>query len=96
MPSAPPRLSDNREAVISEGPAAITCLSTSLDGRYMLANLQSHIIHLWPLGDLAAPSPLPTFANSRPGASDPLDALPLTPLQEYRVGEARPSRYVIR
>lgn len=51
---------------------------------------------VWPLGDLAEPSPLPAFPGGRPGAVDPLDALPLAPLQEYRVGEARPSRYVIR
>jgi hypothetical protein len=61
----------------------------------MLANLQSHVIHLWPLGDTAAPSPA-AFPSSRPGAADPLDALPAAPLQEYRVGEPRPSRYVIR
>ena len=91
------RLSDGREASISEGPAAITCLSASLDGRYMLANLQSHVIHLWPLGDTAAPThPSSAFPASRPGSADPLDALPSAPLQEYRVGEARPSRYVIR
>lgn len=61
---APCRLSDQREASINEGPAAITCLSPSMDGRYMLANLQSHVIHracwclliqvAWPLLPLAA------------------------------------------
>lgn len=48
------RLADGREASVAES-GAVTCLSVSRSGDYLLANLASAVIHLWPLGDLAAP-----------------------------------------
>lgn len=89
------RLADRREAFVAPEPAAVTCLSPSPDGRFVAANLASGVIHLWPLGDLRAPAGLAAVA-ARPGGSDPLDALPEAPLQEYRAGEGRNGRFVIR
>lgn len=89
------RLSDRREMFIGPEPASVTCLSTSPDGRFLASNMNTGVIHLWPLGDMRAAEPLATAAP-RPGASDPLDALPAAPIQEYRLSEGHQGRFVIR
>jgi hypothetical protein len=89
------RLSDRREMFIGPEPASVTCLSTSPDGRFLASNMNTGVIHLWPLGDLRSAEPLSTAAP-RPGASDPLDALPAAPIQEFRLSEGHQGRFVIR
>lgn len=89
------RLSDRREAFIGPEPASVTCLSTSPDGRFLASNMNTGVIRLWPLGDMRSAEPLLTAA-SRPGASDPLDALPAAPMQEFRLSEGHQGRFVIR
>ncbi|KAL6779893.1 hypothetical protein ACKKBG_A14190 [Auxenochlorella protothecoides x Auxenochlorella symbiontica] len=49
------RLADGREASVGEA-GAVTCLTPSSDGAFLLANLASAAIHLWPLGDMALPA----------------------------------------
>jgi WD40 repeat protein len=94
------RLSDGREVWVGPEPASVTCLSTSPDGRFLASNMNNGVIHMWPLGDLRAPAgdapPPPRVSALRPGASDPLDALPNAPIQEFRVPEGHPGRFVIR
>ena len=58
--------------------------------------MNNGIIHLWPLGDLRGPSEPMPMAVHRLGANDPLDALPSAPLQEFRISEGHPGRFVIR
>jgi len=89
------RLEDRKEVTLGTEPASVTCLSGSADGRFVAANLANGAIHIWPVGDLRAPTE-PPVSGSRPGGSDPLDALPTAPLQELRVGEGMPGRFVIR
>lgn len=109
------RLMDRREVLTGPEPAAVTCLSVSADGRFIAANLANGIIHLWPLGDLRYSRDHPDEDNNGDalmvdavdaivhhhlrGRSDPLDAVPNTPLQEYRAGgnsSNNPGRFVIR
>lgn len=86
------RLSDRREVFRGPEPAAVTCLSMSPDGRFLATNLANGVVHLWPLGDLAAPD----TALGEPQRQDPMDGIPASPLQEYRAGEGSPGRFVIR
>lgn len=90
------RLTDRKEVFIGPEPASVTCLSTSPDGRFLASNMNNGLIHLWPLGDLRAPTELLPIVVHRPGASDPLDALPSAPLQEFRLSDGHPGRFVIR
>lgn len=90
------RLTDGKEVAICES-SPVMSVSTSTDGKHLLANLSSHVIHLWPLGDLGEPHMPSSAMSPRPGALDPLDALPPTPRVEYRMnGDGQPGRFVIR
>jgi len=111
------RLVDGREATVCEPSSAVTCISMSPDGRFMLANLASHTIHLWPMGDLGVRGATSATGGDvlmnnnghngggsggggtfsmRPGGSDPLDAIPPTAKQEYKMEDTQPGRYIIR
>ena len=103
------RLSDRREMFIGPEPASVTCLSTSPDGRFLAANMNNGVIHLWPLGDMRSPAdtedsedddgdtlPFQTLQSTNTRGSDPMDALPTAPLQEFRITDAHPGRFVIR
>ena len=95
------RLSDRKEAKVGPEPSAVTCLSASPDGRFLAANMANGVVHLWPLGEVGvhAEQSHPSFeaGASRPGSTDPLDALPAAPLQEFRAETSgQPGRFVIR
>lgn len=90
------RLSDRKEAWAKPARQSLTSLNASPDGRFVAATLNSGTIHIWPLGDLGAPTAAAP-AGARPGSNDPLDALPSEPLRELQVpGEGNPGRFVIR
>jgi WD40 repeat protein len=86
------RLEDRREAFVGPEPTAVTCLAASPDGRFLAATMNTGAVRLWPLGDLRPPA----AAAPRPGAGDPLDALPAAPLQELRPEDATVGRFVLR
>ena len=50
------------------GPSAITSITTTPDGEYLLANFKDHTTHLWRLGPIARRimRPLPDGRSSHP------------------------------
>lgn len=82
QPPPPPPLGE--EVSVQES-APLTALTISSDGRYMLANLQCHTMHLWSLEPLLLPS------SSAGGASSPSSLPPpMPPMPPSGAGLAAP------
>lgn len=84
------RLTDGREMSVGES-GAVTCLSASRSGDYLLANLASAAIHLWPLGDLSVPDGGAVVFGSEPITS--LAGLPTPQQRDESAGELERTAY---
>lgn len=84
------RLLDQREVSLQEV-APITSIALSPDSQYLLVNLQTHTVHLWHLGSLAAPYPQALNISA-----DPMEQVPTAPQMEYKVNDGKQGRYVLR
>ncbi|KAK9832688.1 hypothetical protein WJX81_000101 [Elliptochloris bilobata] len=82
---------DPREQVTVYESSPVTSIALSPDGRHLLANLSSHIIHLWALQPF-----LDRLAVQAEDPSGPLPDVPRAPTMEYHVEPGRQGRFVIR
>ncbi|KAF5827438.1 WD40-repeat-containing domain protein [Dunaliella salina] len=94
------RLSDGREVTLQEE-VPITSISLSPDSSFLLTALQSHVLRLWHLGELAvscAPQALGKLQDR--STEDPMDTMvPSSSVAEYHVSGSllgQPGRYVLR